>query len=282
MGYRARMAIRDDRSMAEVMVTSVDVATSELPRRAPDRLAVEAPLTIQLETAAGTTTVSTTMRTPGHDFELAAGFCHNEGMLAGARVADVRYCTDQGPASGAHVVTVTALGAPAPVPRLGTTTSSCGLCGTEAIDAVTDRLVPLPDPLELGPELLELLATIPDRVRPYQRLFDDTGAVHAAASFTLDGEIGLVREDVGRHNAVDKVVGRLLLDGTLPATGQGLFVSGRASFELVYKAWAAGFAVLVAVSAPTELAVRTARRGGLALVGFVRGTALNVYAPDSA
>ena len=111
-------------------------------------------------------------------------------------------------------------------------------------------------------------------------MFDSTGAVHAAAAFTADGEILLTREDVGRHNAVDKVVGRLLLDGKLPATGLGLFVSGRASFELVQKAWAAGFSTLVAVSAPTALAVHTARRAGLVLAGFARHDRLNMYSPE--
>jgi FdhD protein len=117
-------------------------------------------------------------------------------------------------------------------------------------------------------------------VRAAQGLFDTTGAVHAAAAFRPDGEVLLTREDVGRHNAVDKVIGRMLLDGRLPATGLGLFVSGRASFELVQKAWAAGFGTLVAVSAPTALAVHTARRAGLTLAGFVRADRLNIYAPD--
>ena len=122
--------------------------------------------------------------------------------------------------------------------------------------------------------------SVPDRVLGEQGLFSSTGAVHAAAAFTRDGEVLLVREDVGRHNAVDKVVGRMLLDGRLPATGLGLFVSGRASFELVQKAWAAGFSTLVAVSAPTALAVQTARRAGLVLAGFVRSDRMNVYSPE--
>jgi FdhD protein len=121
---------------------------------------------------------------------------------------------------------------------------------------------------------------MPERVLGSQGLFNSTGAVHAAAAFTADGQVLLTREDVGRHNAVDKVVGRMLLDGQLPASGLGLFVSGRASFELVQKAWAAGFGTMVAVSAPTSLAVQTARRAGLHLVGFVRGDRLNVYSPE--
>jgi FdhD protein len=124
------------------------------------------------------------------------------------------------------------------------------------------------------------LVGVPDAVRAAQNLFDSTGAVHAAASFDGGGAIGVVREDIGRHNAVDKVIGRLLLDGALPATGLGLFVSGRASFEIVQKAWAAGFGSVVAVSAPSALAVATARAAGIMLAGFARADRLNVYAPE--
>ncbi|MEY2444570.1 MAG: FdhD protein [Ilumatobacteraceae bacterium] len=244
-------------------------------RRRPDELIVEEPMTIQLDGAM----VSTTMRTPGSDYELAAGFCFTDGLLAGAAVTGVRYCAD-GSASDTefNVVTVETGGrAPVPTPRLGTTTSSCGLCGSDAIDILCDRLQPLaPTP----PIPLEIVAAVPKSVLDGQGLFNATGAVHAAAAFTPTGEVLITREDVGRHNAVDKVVGRMLLDGQLPATGLGLFVSGRASFELVQKAWAAGFGTLIAVSAPTALAVHTARRAGLTLAGFVRGQRVNVYAPE--
>jgi FdhD protein len=244
-------------------------------RRRPDELIVEEPMTIQLDGVI----VSTTMRTPGNDYELAAGFCFSDGLLGGARVTGVRYCAD-GAASDSqfNVVTVETGGrAPVPTPRLGTTTSSCGLCGHEAIETLCDRLAPLPatDPIPLA-----VVGKVPSAVLDGQSLFSTTGAVHAAAAFTPDGGVLTTREDVGRHNAVDKVVGRMLLDGQLPATGLGLFVSGRASFELVQKAWAAGFGTLVAVSAPTALAVQTARRAGLTLAGFVRGDRLNVYAPE--
>jgi FdhD protein len=127
---------------------------------------------------------------------------------------------------------------------------------------------------------LDLLASLPERARPVQDLFASTGAVHAAVAFDTDGQVVLAREDVGRHNAVDKVVGRLLLDRSLPAGGLALVVSGRASFEIVQKAWAAGFGTVVAVSAPTALAVHTARRAGILLAGFVRGDRLNVYSPE--
>jgi FdhD protein len=244
-------------------------------RRRPDQLIVEEPMTVQLDGV----TVTTTMRTPGHDYELAVGFCHTEGLLAGAPVRGVRYCASGSAVDTSfNVVTVETGGvAPTPTPRLGTTSSSCGWCGSDQLDELCERI----DPLPAAPAIpFDILGSMPGRVLDDQGLFAATGAVHAAAAFTADGEVLLVREDVGRHNAVDKVVGSLLLDGGLPATGLGLFVSGRASVEMVQKAWAAGFGTLVAVSAPTALAVTAARRGGLTLVGFVRGDRFNVYAPE--
>jgi FdhD protein len=269
-GYRAGVSAR--RRSETVLVTSVD---GDRQRRRPDELIVEEPMSIQLDG----NLVATTMRTPGHDYELAAGMCFTDGLLGGAPVRGVRYCADGSASDSAfNAVTVETGGlAPVPRPRIGNTTSSCGVCGTESIDQLCTWLSPLP-PFEPIP--LELVREIPDRVLGAQGLFASTGAVHAAAAFARDGEIVVTREDVGRHNAVDKVVGRLLLDGRVPATGLNLFVSGRASFELVQKAWAAGFGMLVAVSAPTALAVETARRANLALVGFVRGDRLNVYVPD--
>lgn len=223
--------------------------------------------------------VATTMRTPGHDFELAVGFCHTDGLIEGYPVTGVRYC-----AAGSavdtefNVVTVETGGrAPIPTPRLGTTSSSCGWCGSEQLDEMCERLPTLPDTPSIS---LGLLTQIPAKVAARQQLFDATGAVHAAAVFDRSGDVGLVREDVGRHNAVDKVVGAMLLDGKLPATGLGLFVSGRASVEMVQKAWAAGFGTVVAVSAPTALAVQAARRANLTLAGFVRGDRCNVYSPE--
>ncbi len=245
-------------------------------QRRPDDLVVEEPLTIELDAV----TVTTTMRTPGHDFELAAGFCFTEGLLGDASVTSIRYCANE-PAADTefNLVTVDTDGAPPPTPRLGLTTSACGLCGAESIEALGERLSPLP-PLS-APIPAEVLAAVPERVRGFQDLFGATGGVHAAAAFGPGGEPTVVREDIGRHNAVDKVVGRMLLDGDLPARGQGLFVSGRASFEMVQKAWAAGFGVLVAVSAPSALAVETAASAGLCLAGFVRGGQLNFYSPSA-
>ncbi|MCU1351452.1 MAG: FdhD protein [Acidimicrobiales bacterium] len=245
-------------------------------RRTPDELIVEEPMEIRLDGHL----VTTTMRTPGHDYELAVGFCFTDGLLAGAPVLQVRYCATGSAADTAfNVVTVETGGrAPEPVARLTTTTSSCGWCGTD-LAALADRLGPLTGTTPVDPAVL---GQVPDRVRAAQELFDATGGVHAAAAFEPDGRVVLVREDIGRHNAVDKVVGRMLLDGRLPASTLGLFVSGRASFELVQKAWAAGFSALVAVSAPSSLAVETARRAGLTLAGFARPGRLNVYAEGPA
>ena len=225
------------------------------------------------------TLVATTMRTPGDDFELAVGYCHTEGLLGGAAVTTCRYCgTGSAVDTGFNAVTVETGGrAPTPTPRLTATTSACGLCGSESLDDLRDRLAPLVADTTFEPETLgRVVESMGDR----QPLFAATGGVHAAAAFAADGDPFLVREDIGRHNAVDKVVGRLLLDNRLPATDLGLFVSGRASFEMVQKAWAAGFAALVAVSAPSALAVDTARAAGLMLAGFVRDGHLNVYAPE--
>ena len=233
-------------------------------------------MSIQLDGAL----VTTTMRTPGHDYELAVGFCITDGLLDGAPVTGVRYCADgSAMASAFNVVTVETGGrASAPTSRLGNVSSSCGWCGREQLDELSERLDPLParpaDHLDL-----DLLAAVPDRVLDGQGLFASTGAVHAAAAFDAAGEIVLVREDVGRHNAVDKIVGALALErpGRLPANDLGLFVSGRASIEMVQKAWAAGFRALVAVSAPTALAVATAERAGLQLAGFARDGSLEIY-----
>lgn len=240
---------------------------------------VEEPLEIRLDGVQ----VATTMRTPGNDFELAVGFCHTDGLLAGAPVQMVGFGATgsaddaRSAGDGSNVVEVDTGGAaPQATARLTTTTSSCGWCGTDGVDDVTARIRPLAD---VRPFPIDVLVDVPDKVRASQELFDLTGGVHAAAAFDLTGNPLVVREDIGRHNAVDKVVGRLLLDGELPAPQLGLFVSGRTSFEIVQKAWAAGFSVVVAVSAPSSLAIDAARKGGLTLAGFARPGRINVYTP---
>ncbi|HVF32705.1 MAG TPA: formate dehydrogenase accessory sulfurtransferase FdhD [Acidimicrobiales bacterium] len=241
--------------------------------RRPDKVIVEEPMEIRLDDHL----VATTMRTPGHDYELAVGFLFAEGLLGGFHVNEVRYCaTGSAVDTAFNLVSVSTNGkAPVPQPRLGTTTSSCGLCGSTTIDELADRLEPFAEPIDIdAPIVLEVAR----RVRAQQELFVVTGGVHAAAAFDLGtGEVGIVREDVGRHNAVDKVVGHLHLERALPARGLGLFVSGRVSFEIVQKAWAAGFALVAGVSAPTALAVETATRANLALAGFLRDDGVNLY-----
>jgi FdhD protein len=243
-------------------------------RRIPDEVAVEEPLEIRLDGH----TVATTLRSPGNDHELAVGLLHAEGLLDGIPIERVHHCfDDRQPTVELNVITVDTGGrAPVPTPRLQTATAACGLCGSTTIATLTARLRPLPS-TDLLPA--DVVLAVGDRVRSRQGLFGATGGVHAAAVFDANGEPLLIREDVGRHNAVDKLVGRLRLDGRLPASGLGLFVSGRAGFELVQKAWAAGFAWMVAVGAPTSLAVSTARTAGLELIGFATDQRFNVYSP---
>jgi FdhD protein len=233
------------------------------------------------------------MRTPGDDFDLATGFLVSEGVLGAANeVASVVYCAGA-TVDGANTYNVVdvrlAPGVVVPditLERNVYTTSSCGLCGKASLDAVrtTARWAVgsragggTAPPVRLGPELL---AALPDRLRAAQAVFDRTGGLHAAALFTAGGELTDVREDVGRHNAVDKLVGRALRDGQLPLGDRVLMVSGRASFELAQKAVMAGIPVLAAVSAPSSLAVDLARETGLTLIGFLRGTSMNVYAGE--
>jgi FdhD protein len=262
----------------KVLVRRID-ATDPGGTAKPDELAVEEPLEIRLDDHL----VATTMRTPGNDFELAVGWCHSEGLLAGAPVTTVRYCATGSALDTEYNVVTVETGGVAPAPsrdaqRLTTATTSCGLCGSTTIATLTARLSPVARTTRWGPAVL---AAVPGRVREAQALFATTGGVHAAAAFDVDGNVALVREDIGRHNAVDKVAGRLLLDHRLPATGHALFVSGRASFELAAKAWAAGFEAMLAVSAPSSLAVATAREAGIDLYGFVRGGAMNAYATNA-
>lgn len=240
----------------------------------PDEVAVEEPLEIRLDGHL----VGTTMRTPGHDFELAVGFCFTEGLLGDATVRAVKYCRDAGPAavvaSDYNVVTVDTGGrAPVPEPRLSLTTSACGMCGTTVVDDLRERLLPLRGAHRFDPDDL---VDRPDALLGDAPVFAATGAVHAAATFDADGAT-VVREDVGRHNAVDKVVGRLVLDGRVPASELGLAVSGRLGFEIVQKAWAAGIGTVVAKGAPTSMAVHAATVAGIDLLGWATGGSARVY-----
>lgn len=257
------------------------MAGQSADRRA-DTLAVEEPLEIRVAGAP----LAVTMRTPGHDVELAAGFLVSEGIIGRAEeFRSAIHCG--GPGAGGEENTYNvldvALGNGARVPtaedaRRFYTTSSCGVCGKASIDAVStvSRYDVSRDPLEIDDQWI---VGLPDRLRSGQDAFQKTGGLHAAALFDgSTGEMLVVREDIGRHNAVDKVVGWALLSGRLPLTGTVLQVSGRASFELVQKAIMAAIPVLTAVSAPSSLAVELADSSGLTLAGFVRGQSMNVYA----
>ncbi|HEY9349282.1 MAG TPA: formate dehydrogenase accessory sulfurtransferase FdhD [Acidothermales bacterium] len=235
----------------------------------PDTLVVEEPLQIRV----GPSVLTTTMRTPGDDFDLIAGWLVAEGSVASAGdIIAMRTCTDE---LNTVEATVAAHVRP-PRPRAFATTSACGVCGSDSVADVRSSLrwPPDRDPVAVGHDVV---ATLPARLRSAQRAFDRTGGLHAAGLFTAAGEPVLVREDVGRHNAVDKVVGAALRADLLPLAGHILQVSGRASFELVQKAAMAGIPVLSAISAPSSLAVDLATECGMTLLGFVRGAAMNVY-----
>jgi FdhD protein len=217
------------------------------------------------------------MRTPGADFELAAGFLLAEGVISGReQLGDMRYCGVE--PQNYNVVDVDLEASVAPL-RTMTTSSSCGVCGSASIDSVTSRSGAgvAEDRTRIGSDVL---TSLPDRMREAQRTFASTGGLHAAGLFDAEGGLVAVREDVGRHNAFDKLIGWSLLEGRVPLAGHVLLASGRASFELVQKALAAGAPVLAAISAPSSLAVDLAERSGLALVGFLRGETMNVYTHD--
>ncbi len=248
-----------------------------------DSLATEEPLGIRVASGgAEPQPIAVTMRTPGADFDLTAGFLLTEGIIDEQEdLLSIRYCMDQRPDGGQRYNVVNALLRPERVVDLDAerrsfyTTSSCGVCGKASIDRV--RV-----PLEVchGESITISAATLlalPDRLRATQKVFDRTGGLHAAALARADGEILLVREDVGRHNALDKLIGASLMSGDLPLSGSIVLVSGRLSFELVQKAARAGAPFLAGVSAPSNLAVELAEEVGMTLVGFLRGDRFNVY-----
>ncbi|MFL6026944.1 MAG: formate dehydrogenase accessory sulfurtransferase FdhD [Friedmanniella sp.] len=253
------------------------IGPDSLVRRS-DTLAVEEPLEIRLN---GEPYV-VTMRTPGDDIDLVHGLLHSEGIIR--EVADIvaaRYCEGAGPdGRNTYNVLDVSLGAGAVAPsaenrRNVVTTSACGVCGTTSIDQVVRQTChPLGNGLRVP---VALISAAPDRLREQQRAFDKTGGLHGAGLMTADGVIVCAREDVGRHNAVDKVVGWALRQQMLPLSELILVVSGRASFELTQKAVLAGIPMMVAVSAPSSLAAELATEAGLTLVGFVRGERMNVY-----
>ena len=250
-----------------------------------DHIAVEEPLEILVDGVVA----STTMRTPGDDVDLALGWCVSEGIIRGAQdLATAKSCftksltltelVDEDEAIK-RVVEVSTTHRHPITPRLHTTSSACGICGTDVIEA-TLSLRPdgkASDDTGFPPSVI---VSMPEAMRAAQRHFDASGGMHAAALFDPDGTVICMREDVGRHNAVDKVIGWALQQDRLPLTGLGLQVSGRASAELVHKAIIAGIPLLSAVSAPTTLAIDLAREANLSLVGFVRGDTFNIYSGD--
>jgi FdhD protein len=251
--------------------------------RRPDRLAGEEPLQIR---AAGpgqpVVDVAVTMRTPGEERELAAGFLVTEGLALPTDVARATYvfadpATHSQPHDEVEVRLPVAFDASAVAERTAVATASCGICGKASIDDVAQRCAPLP----AGPTVARTtLLSLPVRMRAAQAAFERTGGLHATALFDADGTLLRLHEDVGRHNALDKLIGAAALAGELPLHDRVALISGRASFEVAQKAAVAGVPVLAAVSAPTELAVATAQRLGMTLVGFLRGDGFNVYAGE--
>jgi FdhD protein len=242
---------------------------------ATDEVVIEEPLEIRIAGEA----IATTMRTPGNDEELAAGFLLSEAIVrARADLRTIALCSL--PASGGNVVNIelapTVKFAPAAARRFGTISSSCGLCGKTSIEFIRQQFPPIE--FGGGPRIPEAtLMELPARMRSAQDNFARTGGIHAAGIFDLGGNPVVVREDIGRHNAVDKAIGRAFLDGAIPLSHHVLAVSGRSSFEIVQKALAAGIPIVAAVSAPSSLAVNFARECGQTLIGFLRPPRFNVY-----
>lgn len=273
-------AVADPASLRRTVTPARVLAVRDAkPLDRPERLATEEPMEIR---AGGPgeepVSVAVTMRTPGHDFELAVGFLTSEGLVTSrGDVASVRYCElppDEPQHYNVVSVALTRPFDPGVLQRHFYATSSCGICGKASLEQVEVRCGVIPP----GPPLpASVVLALPDALRRAQRIFEQTGGLHAAGVFDRAGRAVAVREDVGRHNALDKLVGRALLAGELPMSDLVLMVSGRVSFEIVQKAAVAGLAVICAVSAPSSLAVETASGLGMAVVGFLRGRGFNVY-----
>jgi len=263
------------RSVTPVQVRAV-VGDSAVDR--PDRLVTEEPMEVRVQGPRGDAEpIAVTMRTPGHDFELAVGFLLTEGVLTSpADVASVAYCLAGEGEQQYNIVTVQSKQAPdrERARRAFAVSASCGVCGKASLDEVDVLCAPVPAGFTIT---RSVLTGLPDALRAGQSVFDTTGGLHAAACFDRDGSLTVLREDVGRHNAVDKVIGHAALAGALPLSEHALVVSGRVSFEIVQKAAVAGIPIVGAVSAPSSLAVDAARRWNQTLVGFLRDDRFNVY-----
>ncbi len=258
----------------------VQVVEDSAVRVREDQVAVEEPLEVRVESPGGAFPLAVTMRTPGADLELAAGFLHSEGLVRSREdIVTLRHCVQVPREQRDNTVTVRLTQAPTvaagALARRFTVSSACGVCGLESLDALAARGVAPVTPTAVD---ADLLLQLPGRLRAAQALFDKTGGLHASGLFDPAGALLCAREDVGRHNAFDKVVGWALLADLLPLTGHTVVVSGRTSYELVQKAVVAGVGVLAGVSAPSSLAVQLADRFGLALVGFLREHRFVLYA----
>jgi FdhD protein len=261
--------------------TRVRVVEDGRARIRPDTLATEEPMELRLISGTLKQTVAVTMRTPGADFELAAGFLYGEGIVSTPDdIAKISYCVDADvdAAQRYNIVNVELCGHDHDLRSLQRhfyTTSACGVCGKESLEQLELRGCPVIPP---GPEVApETIYSLPEKLRGAQGLFEATGGLHAAALFDAEGNLLALREDVGRHNATDKLVGWALLEGRLPLSEHIVMVSGRSSFEIMQKCLAAGVPIVCAVSAPSSLAVDVARRFDMTLVGFLRGNRFNVY-----
>ena len=263
--------------------TRVRVVEDGKMRVRPDTLATEEPMEIRLLADGTRQTVAVTMRTPGADFELAAGFLYGEGIVKSSDdIAKISYCVDSDldAAQQYNIVNVELRGGTEydlrPLERHFYTSSACGVCGKASLEQLELRGCPVVPP---GPEVSgETLYSLPEKLREAQGLFDATGGLHAAALFDAEGNLVALREDVGRHNATDKLVGWALLEARLPLSGHIVMVSGRSSFEILQKCLTAGVPFVCAISAPSSLAVDVAREFGMTLVGFLRERRFNVYA----
>ncbi|MDP9485922.1 MAG: formate dehydrogenase accessory sulfurtransferase FdhD [Actinomycetota bacterium] len=272
----AKRARRGSKTKARVRVVQDGRA-----RVRPDVLATEEPMEIRLICGDKKQTVAVTMRTPGSDFELAAGFLYGEGIVSSRDdIKKISYCVDVDAEQQYNIVNVELWAGREydlrPLERHFYTSSACGVCGKESLEQLEIRGCTVIPP---GPSVdADVITSLPEKLREQQGLFDSTGGLHAAALFDREGNLLALREDVGRHNATDKLVGWALLEGKLPLSEHLVQVSGRSSFEILQKCLTAGVPIVCAISAPSSLAVDVARQFGMTLVGFMRGSRFNVYA----
>jgi FdhD protein len=273
-----------NKDLAVNAITRFKVQKSNQNEVKTDQIVSEEPLEIRIDSGSGDTRLAITMRTPGNDLELAAGFLWSEGLLRNREdLISITSCKDHSLSEREReniVICHVSKDAPAvtrELERRFTISSACGICGTDQIDDLKKRgCIHLQKP-KLS---IDELAKLPDLMRQRQNIFDKTGGLHAAALFDSDGNLKVIREDVGRHNAVDKVIGWALMQDLIPLTGWSLTISGRGGFEIVQKSVAAGISAMISVSAPTSLAVETAREFNLTLLGFARDGQATIYSPD--